>query len=338
MKSKFLKSRTVRYFVDRYKRTTIKDAVEVAANMEREVLLTGCEDFCTIPVNVNEIAKRKGLDIREHSLGSKKIDSAIRYVGNRYAVVLSDDQPASRGRMSISHEIGHKLFRSGPKHSVGLMDSREREYEDRICKMFASALLMPKEHLKSFLNEIPDETCWQTIVALENIARRFQVSLPSLVLRIGSLGIKSKVSLICICLKRFNNKFTNMEPKLRVESSFSLGALKGLYTWYNYSAKSLQLESAERLFSKWSEQIGLEGEPTGGRYVLDEDDGILRADSNNLCWDVEEINISRVEKKKWFKEKFRILGANYLYAARGWGINETYIIFIGKPIKKQIRK
>ncbi len=192
--------------------------------------------------------------------------------------------------------------------------------------MFAGALLMPSEHVRQFITRIPDRSPWEMFGALENACRRFQVSLPALIKRLGTVKERSRVALIVLCLRYLRNRFTELEPTLRVQSCASMGGLRNVCTWPNRTAKGLNLLSARDLFEEWRKTIGGNKERTGGRYVLAANGVLARATPESLTWRAENIPMSAFRAGKWYKERVALLTASCLYAKKGWDEKEAYVV------------
>src|SRR5437660_10792138 len=138
-----LPTRTARYFLSKFRTATLKGAIELAAQRERERLFTGFEECCSVPVDVEAIAQRKGLKLVELPLGSSSRDAELRPASDGFLVRLKPRVSEGRRRFTIAHEIGHSLFYDHGRHQVGLLDERESRAEEWICQKFASALLIP---------------------------------------------------------------------------------------------------------------------------------------------------------------------------------------------------
>src|SRR5256885_1650190 len=84
----YLPTRTARYFLSKFRTATLKGAIELAARRERERLFTGFEEYCSIPVDVEAIAQRKGLRIVEHPLASSSRDAELTPASEGFLVRL----------------------------------------------------------------------------------------------------------------------------------------------------------------------------------------------------------------------------------------------------------
>jgi hypothetical protein len=320
----------VRYFLQKYRRATIAEAVEAAAQEVREPLLHGTERFCSIPVDLGEVARRVGvktgghLEPNDHRLGVLSLEAGA------YTVRTAPGGTNRQERFTLAHEIGHRLFRDGLRHSIESPSVKEKDAEDRICEMFASALLMPASYMPSIVEHIPGGEPWDILLSLEQAARRFDVSLPAMVFRIGQFQSRKGPALIIMCLSHFANRFTRTQPCLRVWVCASTSKGRSPRTWYNRSAEGLGMVAANQLFSQWSEASGHNGESTGGRYALDDAGRLARASREVLRWMLQQLRLSILVDGAWQKCALQCYVANCLYARRGSTISEAYILSIVK--------
>src|SRR6266498_4700951 len=84
----YLPTRTARYFLSKFQTATLRGAIELAARRERERQLTGFEEFCSVPVDVEAIAQRKGFKIVEHPLVSSARDAELTPANEGFVVRL----------------------------------------------------------------------------------------------------------------------------------------------------------------------------------------------------------------------------------------------------------
>lgn len=312
-----------------FNRATVQDAVEVAAQMELEALLPGCYDYCKIPVDVEDIAKGKGI-FKENVIRSGNEEATLLPTDNGFRVEIAPDKAVSRKRFNLAHEIGHTLFCRDKEHQIGVLSKKELEAENIICEMFAGALLMPAEHVRRFVRTIPNGSPWQILTTLESGSRRFQVSLPALVSRISTVHASPKFSFIILYLQYRENRHTGLEPCLRVQTCSSLGELSNICTWNNRSARGLNMISARTLFARWMDKLNGQREPTGGRYVLSADGKTVRATPESLKWTSERLHFSVLRRGEWSKELLSMRTISCLYASRGWSERQAYVISIIK--------
>lgn len=327
------KTRTVQYFMDLYNRATIQGAVEIAAQREREILLTGFQDYCRIPVDVESIAKRKGIRFGSVLTKFEDGDASMVLMNGEARLQLNPDRTNFRKRLTIAHEIGHMLFHHGKEHQIGVLDRREMQAEEIICFMFARALLMPTEHVRKCIQQIPNGMPLEILAELERARREFEVSLPVLILRIGEVKGMSAFPCIFLYFRYRENRCTRSDPQLRLDICSSIGELSHLRAWPNRSAKGLNFLSAEALFASWKSRLGGGTEQTGGRYVLNADGGIARATREFIKWTPENLHFSVLKRGKWRNEVIPVRTVSFLYVRKGWDEKEAYVISIIKSLR-----
>lgn len=324
------RTRTAKYFLNLYNRATLRGAVEIAAQRERERLLSGFHDYCRIPVDVESIAKRRGICFGPMNIKANNEDANIIPMDNGALLQLNPDRTDFRKRLTIAHEIGHTLFYRGKEHQIGVLDKKEMQAEETICFMFARALLMPPEHIRQFIKKIPDGTPWEILTELERARQEFKVSLPVLIIRIDEIKVRSSFPCLFLYLRYRENRYTKSDPQLRVDICSSIGDLNHLRTWTNRSAKGLNFQSAELLFNSWKNTLVSHREPTGGRYTLNSEGRITRAKPESIRWISEDINFSIMKNGRWRNELIPVHTASFLYVRKGWTEKQAYIISIIK--------
>lgn len=324
---------TAKYFISLYGGQTLQNAVEISAHKEREKegLIIGHDEYCKIPIDIKSIAYRRGINIEDKLLSEDHEDGRFIYSEDGPKIWLNQDQVEMRKRFTFAHEIGHDLFVKDKKHQIGLLNKDEIYAENRICQMFASSLLMPLAHIKRFLLQIPNSTPWDILVCLENIARKFQVSMPALISRFGQVNSPSTFSGMFLCLKYSKNKYTKKDPCLRIQIYSPIGKTKHIRIWNNRSVSHIGLKTADNLFESWDKQSNKHRELTGGRYTINKENKLVRTDLRTFDkWGVEKIRFSVIENGHWPSKLMEVSIGNCLYAAKGWDRKMVYIISIIK--------
>lgn len=319
---------TARYFISLYGGESLSHAVESAAQKERG-LIGGLDEYCKIPIDIKSIAHLRSIKTTDNLPPNAQEDGLFVYSENGSEVKLNPNKGDRRIRYTLAHEIGHHLFYKEAKHQIGLLNKEEAASEDRICEMFASALLMPLPHIKRFLLQIPNGTPWDILIWLEDTAREFQVSIPALTIRLGQVNSPSSFSGIFLYLRYLENAFTKLDPSLRVQGCSSLGRFKDYRTWRNRTAVNINLTTSKILFELWSSQLIDQREPTGGRYTFNEQNKLVRASSDMLCkWGSGRVRLSVLENGHWPSRLINVSIADCLYVGKGWNSKKAYVISI----------
>jgi len=326
----FLKSgmtRSEAYFLTLFRAATLRAAVERAANHQRQVLF---EEATPIPVPVEKLAALAGLRIAGCIEGARCEEGRLLPTKGGFLVQLKEGLTLARRRFALAHELGHTFFYrddgKGPRHQVGVVSGQERRAEERICNLFAGAFLMPASGVRAVFARAPDNSPWAVLALLDRACRRLQVSPDALIIRLGSLELDFG-SYLVLCFRYRENEITGRDPRLRIAAWCALGGLRRkLCTWRNRSARGIGLESAEALFEAWRGQLSGGVERDGGRYVWDATSGLRRlVEGTEVCAN-EKITVDLVGYGRWQKRTLHIASASCLYAWRGCGAREAYVV------------
>ena len=149
-----------------------------------------------LPIPVNEIAEQLGLRLQSFALGDE-VSGVLVVDGDLGVIGYNSSHPQVRQRFTIAHEIGHFLLHRGDsslfideryfavfrdKKSSQGVDHRERE-----ANSFAAALLMPSALVRAEIEQHDFDFADED--ALNDLARKFQVSAQSMAYRLSNLGL-----------------------------------------------------------------------------------------------------------------------------------------------------
>lgn len=160
-------------------------------------------DMYKIPVNLLKIAKNCGITVYDtdfEKLGNKNVSGAIRYVDNKFSILLNKNEPEERKRFTLAHELGHffldneilksskihvdTLYRTcGDSSYVAQKNEEQSQLEltpENEIDYFAGALLMNRMVLRKVF-EIEQST--------ERLAKIFKVSYSAMTVRLDKLGL-----------------------------------------------------------------------------------------------------------------------------------------------------
>jgi Zn-dependent peptidase ImmA (M78 family) len=148
-----------------------------------------------LPVDPLALARREGITVLTVKFVDETLAGSITKDLTGTTIRLNRDDPPSRKRFTLAHELGHhylhlqrgdesqfadgvnNLYRQ-PNKSRGVMsDEARREYQ---ANLFAAALLMPEEMVRSY---------WQSVDSIWEMARLFEVSDLAMSIRLGQLGL-----------------------------------------------------------------------------------------------------------------------------------------------------
>ena len=148
--------------------------------------------------NVRRIVEKLGLRLVETDLGPDVSGLLVTRPGD-VCIAIHTDNPETRKRFTIAHEIGHHLLRHqtipgehvhvdrgnlisqrGPRASLGI-DPKEIE-----ANQFAAALLMPSQRLRKAASKL-SATLFD--VHVEKLALQFEVSEQAMTIRLTALRL-----------------------------------------------------------------------------------------------------------------------------------------------------
>jgi hypothetical protein len=150
----------------------------------------------TIPLDVDLLAERCGIEIYEDGFGS--FLGLWFQNGGQQGIALNDNQIPRRRRFTLAHELGHACM---PWHqkAAGLMciddDLSEADVDrelEREANAFAGELLAPRKLVSPLLATGP-----LSMRKAEEIANRFEISLTSATRRVVEHGKQAAAVVLC---------------------------------------------------------------------------------------------------------------------------------------------
>lgn len=331
-------SLTEQYFIGLFQAATLRGAVELAARQEQAGIgiLRGFEevslnDPLPVPIDLKEILARKQIQVREGLDESVCPDARLVPGEGGFVVQLKPGLTKNRKRFALAHEVGHTLFYrdrgDGLKHQVGTLSKKEMMVEEKVCNMFARALLMPTSSMCDSMSAIPSQSPWAVLTLLNRLADKLNVSVPAIMMRLSEMEIESPPYAI-VCFRLMENRFTRADRCLRVQLWSCLGGAKNIWMWNNRSAEGVNLRSAVALFDTWRHQLCNNIETTGGQYILDAKKELIRAMPQSVVEVQENVNVSVQSRGQWRKASLPVKIANCLYVGPGHTESEAAIISV----------
>jgi len=155
-----------------------------------------------VPVLLEAIAERLGIELADESLGDELSGVLIKKEGEAVAIVVNADHHENRRRFTIAHEIGHYVLRHPGEMFVDKTlrqravvvrrDGRSSEGTDRHeieANRFAAELLMPKHAIEEEVSRRLSKRKSPNADALvADLAELFQVSSQAMEIRLVNLG------------------------------------------------------------------------------------------------------------------------------------------------------
>jgi Zn-dependent peptidase ImmA (M78 family) len=156
-----------------------------------------------LPIPVEEIVKKRGLELRAYDLG-ENVSGALMIDAGKGTIGFSPRESKVRQRFTIAHELGHYELH---KQESGLFidnefkilfrdnNSSKGEIKKELeANSFAAALLMPERFLLREIQrnnfDIGDED------SIKKLAKIFDVSVSAITYRIANLNLFAKLRML----------------------------------------------------------------------------------------------------------------------------------------------
>lgn len=144
------------------------------------------------PVPIEEILRKFNIRIGEAS--SKEYSGLLIRKESGALIGLNCDEPYSRRRFTMAHELGHFLFDLSSDAFVDRIEHRDaknvlnKDAKEIRADMFAAALLMPREFLKNDFTKIRQQGVFLQ-EHLELLADKYAVSKQAMKYRLANLKL-----------------------------------------------------------------------------------------------------------------------------------------------------
>jgi Zn-dependent peptidase ImmA (M78 family) len=148
-----------------------------------------------LPINIEDIAKKRGLDVVPYELGDD-VSGLLAIKDGKGTIGYNLAEPKVRRRFTIAHELGHyelhkelnnlfvdKQFIFRSQNSPATVDHKVMENE---ANYFASCILMPTNEIRKLLETTDIDLV--TEEGIKELAKKFEVSTTAMSLRITKLG------------------------------------------------------------------------------------------------------------------------------------------------------
>jgi len=143
--------------------TTLRDAA-------RQVIAPLLEDVSCPPTDLAALGQK--INVREIAYESFPGSGELQKVKGGYRIVCSSDQPRSRQRFTIAHELAHVIL-----DRTGRNAPRNGKDVERLCDILATECLMPTSEFES---RVPTSL---TLRKISSLADTFQTSLMATAIR-----------------------------------------------------------------------------------------------------------------------------------------------------------
>ena len=203
----------------------------------------------TFPVNCKAVSiHRKVLAINENANMREHAGSLVPVKGGFYIAIRRED-PASRRRWTVAHELGHTYFFdiTAPTPLPNILEHSNGV--ERSCDSFSSELLMPQWSVGNRAHQINLKFEHSS---LEEDASYYGVSVQALMIRIRQLDRFRSLTRFILLFENVPNRVSGFARKPRVTASL-VARDSGFYIPTNIGADKLGLSGPSHLFQNDSE-------------------------------------------------------------------------------------
>ncbi|WP_336517017.1 ImmA/IrrE family metallo-endopeptidase [Pollutibacter soli] len=164
-------------------------------NSKVNAILKSLSDI-SLPINIEEIAKMRGLKVIPYPLGDD-VSGLLAIQDGIGTIGYNKNEPKVRRRFTIAHELGHYelhkeksdlfvdkqfIYRSQNSGNTAVNQAMEQE-----ANYFASAILMPADQVRKAIEKANMDLGSEE--AIKELAKIFEVSTTAMSIRISSLGM-----------------------------------------------------------------------------------------------------------------------------------------------------
>lgn len=147
-----------------------------------------------VPVPVEDIAKNMGIKI-SYAPSDEYSGMLIRKEGEQALMGVNSNEPKTRMRFTIAHEIAHFIFDKKTAVSIDYRNngsSLDKPLEEKRADLFAANLLMPRKKLQLDVEKISQENITKDKIA--DLARQYGVSSEAMMYRLANLNLITGVN------------------------------------------------------------------------------------------------------------------------------------------------
>lgn len=154
-------------------------------------------ELLLVPVEIIKIANYYGFSVFEFDMEDEVSgmilvnDNTIEKYGTNKIIVVNSNHSSTRKRFTVAHELAHYIIQGKPRKCYAHRDSGVYNSEEREANSFASALLMPEDDLRSFIDsyEVHYGNKPTALNAVKLVMMRYNVSQSAAQVRLIKLGI-----------------------------------------------------------------------------------------------------------------------------------------------------
>lgn len=147
------------------------------------------DDDLVAPIDVKRVARSMGIEVRLDELEANTHGMFVRRL-SREVILVNRHDHLHRQRFTIAHELGHAVLHAGDRVFVDYRrDARSASgafLEEVEANAFAAELLMPAALLTECIKNVDP---WENDDIVGDLARRLEVSVQALQIRVSGLGL-----------------------------------------------------------------------------------------------------------------------------------------------------
>jgi Zn-dependent peptidase ImmA (M78 family) len=148
------------------------------------------------PVNLKNLMSALDIKFEEKDFEGQLSGAAI-FNGNEMIVTVNSNEPESRKRFTVAHEIGHLLLHADQALNIDIKpvnlnrdqnSTTGESWREVEANYFAASLLMPKDDVRNQFfkwSELDED------LRLKKLAQRYEVSMQAMSVRLNTLGLIS---------------------------------------------------------------------------------------------------------------------------------------------------
>lgn len=141
------------------------------------------------PIPIEEIAEKMGIKI-SYAPSEEYSGMLLRKKDNQALMGINSNEPKTRMRFTIAHEIAHYLFDTKNAVSIDYRNSIQtvnKSLEEKRADIFAANILMPRKWLQLDFEKIAKERFTQE--HLIDLAKKYKVSTEAMKFRLMNIGL-----------------------------------------------------------------------------------------------------------------------------------------------------
>lgn len=165
-------------------------------------LLTETNCYTYPPINVHEVARRRGINVVDFEFGDD-VSGVLITERDKTTIGVNPNNSGVRQRFTVGHELGHYYL--GHQRNGMFVDTPERYFtmfnfrdsnsstgefiQEREANAFAAALLMPRELIFQVIDDLKESFNVRSNEDLfEQLAKTFEVSTQAMGFRLSNLN------------------------------------------------------------------------------------------------------------------------------------------------------